>query len=276
MEEKKSKLPIVLLCIAALIICVVCAVYVGVTLYTRYAENKDYEQLKKEVVTLEEVQNATFTGEQDGDAPELPSDVSVDTEKNSVDFDKLTAYNSELVAWIQIPNTQVDYPVARHDEGDQEYYLYHNMYQEPAYSGCIYMENTNAGDFSDNNTILYGHNMKNGSMFRGLHEFENSDFFEENQNIYVYTPGHKLTYQIFAAYTTDATKLTLAYDFSKQEVYERYIEGVLNIRSMDANIREGVTVTGEDKMITLSTCIGGQPDKRYLVQGVLIDDTETE
>ena len=244
------------------------------TLYARINEQKKYEDVQKKV-TIEDVQNAEFTGEREGDAPQNPDDVLQEGKTNPIDFEKLKSYNSELAAWIRVPGTNIDYPVARHEKGDQAYYLNYDMYREPSFAGCIYMENVNAADFSDNHTVLYGHNMKTKSMFGQLHKFEDAAFFDKNQYIFIYTPGHALTYQIFAAYVNDNTKLTRAYDFSDKKVYARYLKNVLSGRSMEANIRDGAEVTADKRTITLSTCISGQTEKRFLVQGVLIDDVET-
>ena len=274
MESGNSRKKTVIVFVIALVVCIVAAIYVAYTLYTRFQEDKEYDNLK-ETVSIEEIQSAEFTGQREGEAPDLPEDILVDGQTNPIDFERLQTYNDELVAWIKVPGTNIDYPVARHEGEDQSYYLNYNMYRETAYAGCIYMENVNAADFSDNNTVLYGHNMKTKSMFGNLHKFEEKEFFDENQYIFVYTPGHALTYQIFAAYVTDNTKLTKAYDFSDQDVYERYLKNVLDVRSMSANLREGVEVTGSDRIITLSTCIYGQTSKRYLVQGVLMKDVET-
>ena len=261
--------------VIALVICLVCLIYIGYIFYARYEEKQAYQELQEEVVTLEDVQNAAFTGEREGEAPKLPEEF-VNGDRTAIDFEKLQSYNSELIAWIQLADTNIDYPVARHIGEDQEYYLNYNMYQEPAFSGCIYMEDWNQADFSDSNTILYGHNMRNGSMFHDLHKFEDAEFFDEHDKIYVYIPGHRLIYNIFAAYSTDSVKISAAYDFSQKEEYERYLGSLKNIRSMNSLVRNEITVTDTDKILTLSTCIGGEPDKRYLVQGVLVDDIETE
>lgn len=259
----------------AIILCLLSIIYIGYVFCARYEEKQEYQALKEDVVTLEDVQNAEFTGEREGNAPKLPEEFA-NKDRTEIDFEKLQSYNPELVAWIQIADTNIDYPVARHEGEDQEYYLNYNMYQEPAFSGCIYMEDWNQADFSDNNTILYGHNMKNGSMFHDLHKFENADFFDKHTSIYVYIPGHRLVYDVFAAYSTDSVKISAAYDFSQNEEYERYLDSLHNIRSMDSLVRNDVAVTNTDRILTLSTCIGGEPNKRYLVQGVLVDDIETK
>ena len=139
----------------------------------------------------------------------------------------------------------------------------------------FFSENVNKKDFSDPNTVLYGHNMKNGSMFQNLHLFEDPEFFEENQMVYIYTPDHVYSYQIFAAYKYDDRNILKSFDFSDKKVFAEYIKECLNPRSMAANVREEVEVTEDDKILTLSTCVGGDTDARYLVQAVMIKDEWT-
>ena len=87
----------------------------------------------------------------------------------------------------------------------------------------------------------------------------------------IYTPEREYNYTIFAAYIYDDRHLMYSFDFANEQVYATYLEDILNMRSMNALIREDVEVTAEDKIITLVTCIGNQPSKRLLVQAVLED-----
>lgn len=185
-----------------------------------------------------------------------------------VDFAGMWETNEDVYAWITVPGTVIDYPVLQHAT-DNTYYLNYNIDGSYGYPGCIYTENMNSRDFTDNNTVIYGHNMKNGTMFANLHKFEDSTFFEEHSKVYIYTPEKELTYTIFAAYIYDDRHLLYSFDFANEQVYANYLEDILNMRSMNALIREDVAVSAEDKIITLVTCIGNQPDKRLLVQAVL-------
>ena len=187
-----------------------------------------------------------------------------------VDFAGMWEVNEDVYAWITIPGTVIDYPILQHAT-DNTYYLNYNIDGSYGYPGCIYTENMNSKDFTDNNTVIYGHNMKNGTMFAGLHKFEDAGFFEENTEVFIYTPEREYKYTIFAAYIYDDRHLLYSFDFANEEVYATYLEDVQNMRSMNALIREDVEVTAEDKIITLVTCIGNQPSKRLLVQAVLED-----
>ena len=262
--------------ILAVVVFVGSAGYLGYRFYHNWKQQQQKEELDDQVkINLDDLLKMDFT-ERDGITSPIPADVFTDDTDKRIDFKKLQAYNKELVAWIYIPNTMIDYPIGRHEDEDQTYYLHYDMYGEPSYSGCIYMENLNKKDFTDNNTVLYGHNMRNGTMFKGLHKFEDKKFFDDNKYAYIYLPDRTLAYEIFSAYTTDDSHILSAYNFKDKKVYQRYLDMVTNPRYMGANMREGIVVTTDNTIITLSTCVGGSPENRYLVQGVLKYDKKVK
>lgn len=187
-----------------------------------------------------------------------------------VKFEELQAVNPDVYAWITVPGTDIDYPILQH-ASDNTYYLMHNIDGSYGYPGCIYTENMNSKDFTDNNTVIYGHNMKNGSMFAQLHKFEDPDFFKENREVLIYLPDEVLHYTIFAAHIYDDRHLLYSFDFTDPEVYQKYLDSIFSTRDMSANIDKDITVTTDDQIITLVTCIGSQPTNRLLVQAVLTD-----
>ena len=164
--KKKSGWRIVF--IISIIGCICCAGFLGWYLYQDYRTEKEYEQLQAEArekaaqeearkkeedkVSLEEIENAEFTGEQQGEEAEITENFFVDME-NPINFDELQKTNSDIYAWIRIPDTKIDYPIAQR-EGDPSYYLSHDMYQQPRFAGCIYTEDCNSKDFMDPNTCL--------------------------------------------------------------------------------------------------------------------------
>ena len=113
------------------------------------------------------------------------------------DFGQLHEQNQDIYAWIVVPGTQVDYPLLQSETDN--YYLDYNLDHSKGYPGCIYTNQCNRKDFSDYNTVLYGHNMKNGSMFGSIHSFEDETFFDGHPYIYVYTENERLTYEIYEA-----------------------------------------------------------------------------
>ena len=222
--------------------------------------------------TLEEVQQAAFTGQMEGPAPKIPEEVLTDAQESPIDFEKLSAINPDLYAWIRIPDTQIDYPIAqRMGEDNQEYYLHHDLYGTPQFAGCIFSQEPNAKDFSDPVTVLYGHNMKNGSMFQNLYKFTQEEFFDREHNyVYVYTPDGTLIYEVYACYYSDDRNILENLDFSEPEDLEKYVEGSRQPRDMGALTKEDVPVTVKDNILTLSTCVYGYPGSRLLVQAVLL------
>lgn len=196
-----------------------------------------------------------------------------------LDWDAILAENQDIYAWIVVPGTNIDYPVLSSGlDKATDFYLDHNLDGSYGpYPGCIYSQNTyNNTNFLDFNLVLYGHNMKNGTMFAGLHKYEDMSFFEENTKIYVYTPEMKYEYEIFAAYPTDDMLLFEKYNYSSDFGKIQYLDEVLAQRSANAHIREDLVPTYEDKIITLSTCIAGQDTKRWMVQGLMINAEECE
>ena len=193
-----------------------------------------------------------------------------------IDFASLQEINPEIYAWIRIPDTKVDYPIVQRVGADQSYYLDHDIYGEYQKAGSIYTEHYNSTDFEDPNTIIYGHNMKNGSMFHNLRYFAEADYFEEHQDLYIYMPDKILKYQIITSYEYDDRHLLGTFDFSDEEVYAEYLEEIMNPRSMYTMVREDCELTTEDRIITLSTCVANKPNNRRLVQAVLVEEIEAE
>ena len=241
-------------------------------LYDEHKKNSEVQEVETEENSTEvaetEVDSETNSKqEKEGEGSEETADSPV-YEGCPVDFAGMWETNEDVYAWITIPGTVIDYPILQHTS-DNTYYLNYNIDGSYGYPGCIYTENMNSKDFTDNNTVIYGHNMKNGTMFAGLHKFEDAAFFEEHNKVYIYTPEKELNYTIFAAYIYDDRHLLYSFNFADSQVYASYLENIKNMRSMNALIREDVSVTAENKIITLVTCIGNQPSKRLLVQAVL-------
>lgn len=189
-----------------------------------------------------------------------------------VDFESLTAQYPDIYAWIQIPGTAIDYPIVQHPS-DNSYYLNHTVDGRKRVEGAIFTEDYNSKDFDDPNTVIYGHNMKNGSMFKSLHKYKDKGFFSENSEIYIYQEGRVLKYKIFAAYVYDSRHLMLSFDFDDINIYRSYLNFVLTKKDMSSNIDTRVEVSPEDKIITLSTCNNNE-NQRYLVQAVLLSIQE--
>lgn len=190
-----------------------------------------------------------------------------------VDFDYLWGINTEVIAWLTVPGTVIDYPVL-YSARDNDYYLNHTIRGETQGAASIYVENYNSPDFTDPNTVIYGHNMMNGTMFAGLHAFEDDDFFAQNDSVVVYTPTHRLTYTIFAAYRTDSMHILLNNDFSTEKGFGQYLQALETTMARGSGgCFRRTELTTADRLLTLSTCMGDS-SYRFVVQAVLTEDAQ--
>lgn len=189
--------------------------------------------------------------------------------KLRVDFEGLQKLNPDVYAWITIPGTCVDYPILQ--SAEDNFYLRKDIYGVEGLYGSIYSNGSvNSTDFTDFNTILYGHNREDNVMFASLHRFDDKEFFEKNDRIFVYTPSETLEYRIYACVKHNDYYLPFLYDFSTNAGRMQYISMLQNPEESPVNhLREGMEVGVEDKLITLSTCMDVNVN-RFLVVGVLI------
>lgn len=258
MKKKTKKVIIVIILILAVIAALCAGIYLATVVYNDYIANQKYEDLTSEVDDSDEsVSKENYVG-------------------NPIDFDSLNKINPEIFAWLYIPDTNVDYPLLQSEQSD-DYYLHTDIYGDYSYAGSIYAEYCNSTELNDRVTVLYGHNMANGSMFATLHKFEDSEFFDEHEYFYIYTPDRKLTYQIVSAYNYDDRHIMNSFNFAENSVFKQYLKYIQNPRSTVKNVRDKLDhkLTVNDKVVTLSTCLNSG-DGRYLVQGVLIKDEYTE
>ena len=242
----------------------------GILLYLQ-KDRADEQAMEEQQEVLQE----QFVVQEEAVSAE-PEAVEEEKAELPIDFEGLWEINPEIYAWIRVPDTNIDYPVLQHLEDNQGYYLTRDIYGNSNQAGSIYTEYYNSRDFQEPNTILYGHNMKNGSMFHNVRYFADREYFDEHEELYIYLPDKILKYQIIACYEYDDRHLLGSFDFHNEEVFAEYLEEIMNPRSMYAMIREGVELTTEDKLVTLSTCVANKPNNRRLLQAVLVEEIEAE
>lgn len=274
MNKKKSGDIYKIICIILLIILIGIVAVWGYRIIVENRANSKYEEIQNTVnsaakqAETEAVIIETETEEETETETEEVQNAFDIPEKN-LDWASLYAENKDIYAWIYIPGTQVDYPVLQ-SASDDTYYLNHNIDGSYGKPGCIYTEKINSKDFTNYNTVLYGHNMKNGEMFGCLHDYEDKTFFDENPYVYVYTEEKNYVYEIFAAYTATNAHILNTNDFSTQEGFADYLDNVVYNKALTGNFRNDTRVTSDNRIITLSTCTSNS-SKRWLVQAVLVN-----
>ncbi len=181
----------------------------------------------------------------------------------NMDFAALQEVNSDVLGWILIPGTRVSYPLVQGE--DNSYYLNHTWKTWRSAVGSIFLEYRSSRDFSDFNTIIYGHRMNNGSMFASLAKYKNQSYWKSNPCIYITDEAGTKKYDIFAAYEIGTTEDTYRVVFEDEQRKQEFIDFCLE----SSVIETGIVPTVYDKIVTLSTCTGRGHATRWVVQGRL-------
>lgn len=180
-----------------------------------------------------------------------------------VDFDALREINPNVVGWICLEGTDLSYPIAQ--ARDNNYYLEHLFSGESNSSGCIFLDCSNWGDFTDRNNILYGHNMRNGAMFAPLLSYKNPDFYPEHPRLLLLTPEKNYVVEIFSGYVLSGWGNAWTVSFGSDDEFGAWLSECAGRSCFDS----GVTPEPGDRILTLSTCTYEFDDARFLIQGIL-------
>ena len=236
MRRKKNKrYKKVILNIIIYMILLFVLIYSGIKIFKWYKDknnnNKIVEQIKSTVIVEDKNEDEN-------------------KEEYTVDFDKLKEQNDETVAWIKVNNTNVEYPVVR--STNNSFYLNHSFDKSKNSAGWIFADYKNKFDNTDKNIVIYGHNMRDGSMFGSLKNILNSDWYdnEENTNITLYTENEKSIYKVFSIYKIESEDYYIKTEFSNDNEFEKFIETLKKRSIKNFNI----DISKEDSILTLSTC----------------------
>lgn len=262
-ENKKRRgiPPAVLTVVIVLLACV--ALYSGYRLYLilhAYQVGKStYSGIVKSAVsTTAAASEKTTEAVSEGDTTETTAAGEL-----NVDFAVLQKINPQIVAWIYSPDTVINYPVVQGT--DNAYYLTHLSDGTYNASGSIFADYRNHL-FQDTNTILFGHHMKDGSMFRSLVNYEKQSYYEQHPVMYLYTPDAKYELQLIAGAIIPGADSY--YDAGVG--YEGDISASLSEILNGSTFQSGVTYSEGDRLVTLSTCTYEYDDARYVVVGKLV------
>ena len=189
---------------------------------------------------------------------EIPHEIMSHTQ----DYQRYKAINSDVIGWISVPNTRIEYPVVI--AADNDYYLNRNVEKERSKSGAVFMDYRNADAKNQRHIVLYGHNMNNGTMFNGLNDYKKKDFFDNNRKIYLYWNETPVEYEVFAAYNVDVDIDFIKVEFSSDE---DFLDTMSSLKSMSKfTINPDITILPTDQIITLTTCTYEYDNQRFVVQ----------
>ena len=236
MRRKKNKrYKKVILNIIIYMILLFVLIYSGIKIFKWYKDktnnNKIAEQIKSTVIVEDKNEDEN-------------------KEEYTVDFNKLKEQNNETVAWIKVNNTSVEYPVVR--ATNNSFYLNHSFDKSKNSAGWIFADYKNKFDNTDKNIVIYGHNMRDDSMFGSLKNILNSDWYDndENTNITLYTENEKSIYKVFSIYKIESEDYYIKTEFSNDNEFEKFIKTLKKRSIKNFNI----DISKEDSILTLSTC----------------------
>lgn len=188
---------------------------------------------------------------------------SVNKEIQLINKDDLSKINSDYKFWIEVPGTNINYPVVQ--TNNNEFYLNHNFYKQNSIGGSIFL-NSKDNINKSQNLIIFGHNMKNKSMFGTLDNFKDKTFFNNNKYIYLFKGNKKYTYEIFSGAIVKGSDNYLITDFSHKDDFSNYIK-MINSKSI---VNRKLAFNNDSKILTLSTCSYEFDDARFIILAKLI------
>ena len=195
----------------------------------------------------------------------VSTDEKGETELPQVDFAALGDVNEDIVAWLYGEGTVLNYPVVKGE--DNSYYLSHLFDGSDNASGCLFLDSRNSSDFSDDNTIIYGHNMKNGTMFAFINQYQEQSYYDQHPSMFLLTPNGNFEVHLFAGFLEDVNGNAWQRAFQNENEKIKWLEEARNASTFVSD----TIPSKEDKIVTFSTCSNASEDVRYVLMGVLKD-----
>lgn len=223
-----------ILSLILLIIIFFCAMKIYQKRLGYYTDSRDYDNLR------------ALSPLSDSSINKNPEEHNQDAESEK----NLKNINPDYRFWIKVEGTNIDFPVVQGEDND--FYLYHNFNKEKSFSGSIFVDSENNLN-DDSNIVVYGHNMRNDTMFAQIKHFKNENFFNANKYVTLYRDGKKSKFEIFSVYQENAKDLEseIKINFSNKDEYEKYLKGQ---EEKSLFKREGIDLNSNDRILTLITC----------------------
>ncbi len=256
-KKKKRIADIIYYLVMAVLVCVFlfAAFHVYIIRHNYDVAVNEYRELDKSVKISETDTPATGESESESKEEFFPF--------VKIDFDSLSSKNKEVIGWLYMPVLDISYPVTQGKDND--HYLHYTYDGTKNSSGSIFMDYESKSAMTDMNTFIYGHNMKNGSMFGRLKKFnQDSTLCDNDPYIYYFIDGTKYKYRIFAYYITTAGSTTYS-NINDNEEYDKYVKYIASVNQYKTKVEN----KDRAKILTLSTCSGLHSNNRMIVQAIL-------
>lgn len=256
MKKSTKRVLLTILQVVCVVVMLVAAVKIFTTLRERHKSHSYAEHLEQQVVRVVTPTVGTHRPTQDA-APVFDETCPI-----AVDFDALA--DTDVVAWLYCADPDVSYAVVQGKDNDQ--YLHALPDGSYSYAGTPFMDYRNAPDLSDPNTIIYGHNMKDDSMFSAFMNYKEQSYYEAHRRMYLVTPTRAYRIELLAGCITDAASSIYELCGSADER-----DALLADATANSTFRSDVSVGADDRLVTLSTCSYEFTDARYVLIGRLTE-----
>ncbi len=248
-----------------IIIASIVAILISISIFTVYA----LDSLNNVPATPPSSTVVSSAAQVASEPQSAPASSQPEVQEIEPDFAELQEQNADVYAFIEIPNTSIAFPILQHPT-DNTYYLRRDIDGNHSIFGVIYTELYNSTDFTDSNTIIYGHDTLDGQMFGDLRYYYDEEFLLENDEIIIHTPEGESVYKIFSAIVYDDRHIAYTYDTTDSAKTLEFIETLkANADKDNSTFLEDVELTENSNIITLSTCYGSWTTERFLVSAVL-------
>ncbi|GLC82416.1 class B sortase [Lacrimispora brassicae] len=184
-----------------------------------YSDFQTRNRAEQQYESLAELARETTAPETEASTTEAETSAAY---ASPIDFEKLKKINPDIVGWIRIEGTAIDYPIVQTD--NNETYLDTDFEGKKSVAGAIYLDYESEPDFSGRHNIIYGHHMKNGTMFKDIIKYKDESFFKEHQDIFIYTPEREYHLRPVTALYTDASAIRRKTVFETEESFQAYVE----------------------------------------------------
>ena len=233
-----------------------------------YAKLEEYADNQKITEGLDDTMEENDTmGDEWGDAEltEHGGTSKFEVMENPIDFESLQKINPDVIGWLEMEAVDtINYPITQGEDND--YYLHRTFQKTDNFAGSIFLDYMNKSNFGQRNSVVYGHNMKNGSMFGSLKKYRDEEVYKTSPYFWIYTPERIYKYEIFNCSTVGAVSNTYTLEFGSRKEFQNYLDKALMQSQVDSS---KVKVKSSDKIVTLSTCTGDE-ETRFVVQGKLV------
>ena len=276
-----KKLKVADLLVIVILLVALIAAWIAIRTYVKKeadykASLEEYEKIKTEyVIQPEDNSTNALTADAPDDLSKPADETSAEElpiNQPVIDWGGLKAENSDIIGWIEVPAVRIQYPVLQGESNDE--YLHKTVNGEWRTAGSIFLDSENSPQMTDKHSIIYGHNMRNGSMFASLRNFNEQEVYDSCPYFWICTEEKDLLYRIVSVHVamTEDESFTLFPSSIRNKDFSEWMDRETGKTQIESPVPERYI----ERLVTLSTCTPSSDNTRQLVQGILIREIKND